>query len=167
MLKDDMESGSFSRGKDETPAEASMVYLGNTDLPAQILIQTSHLFADLPQAMIDPAFLDRIHFYLPGWEVPKMEQRFFTGHYGLVSDYLSEALRQLRKVNFTDAVTKEFAFGEHLNARDEKAVKKTVAGYLKLLHPTDAGPMLSRVNTWNERSKHACELRTVEGTRAA
>ncbi len=135
MLKDYMESGSFSRGKDETPAEASMVYLGNTDLPPQILIQTSHLFADLPQAMIDPAFLDRVHFYLPGWEVPKMEQRFFTGHYGLVSDYLSEAMRQLRRINFADAVTKEFAFGSHLNARDEKAVKKTVAGYLKLLHP--------------------------------
>ena len=135
MLKDYMESGSFSRGKDETPAEASMVYLGNTDLPPETLIQTSHLFTDLPQAMIDPAFLDRIHFYLPGWEVPKMEQRFFTSHYGLVSDYLSEALRELRKINYSDAITREFSFGSHLNARDERAVRKTVAGYLKLLHP--------------------------------
>ncbi|WP_425153595.1 BREX system Lon protease-like protein BrxL [Candidatus Palauibacter sp.] len=135
MLKDYMESGSFSRGKDETPAEASMVYLGNTNLPAETLIQTSHLFADLPKAMIDAAFLDRIHCYVPGWEVPKMEHRYFTKHYGLVSDYLAEALREFRRMSYSDAVTGEFEFGDHLNARDEKAVKKTVSGYLKLLHP--------------------------------
>ena len=135
MLKDYMESGSFSRGKDETPADASMVFLGNTNLPPETLIQTSHLFADLPQAMIDPAFLDRIHFYLPGWEIPKMEQQFFSEHYGLVSDYLSEALRELRRTSYSDAMTGEFEFGDHLHARDEKAVKKTVSGYLKLLHP--------------------------------
>ena len=135
MLKDYMESGSYSRGKDETPAEASMVYLGNTDLPPDTLVRTSHLFADLPRAMIDAAFLDRLHFYLPGWDVPKMEQRYFTTHYGLVSDYLSEALRELRKASFSDAITAEFAFGSHLNARDDKAVRKTVSGFLKLLHP--------------------------------
>jgi ATP-dependent Lon protease len=135
MLKDYMESGSFSRGKDETPAEASIVFLGNTDLPTEVLVKTSHLFADLPQAMIDTAFLDRIHFYLPGWEVPKMEQKFFTGHYGLVADYLSEALRDLRRTSYADALTAEFRFGPHLNARDEKAVRRTVSGFLKLLHP--------------------------------
>jgi ATP-dependent Lon protease len=135
MLKDYMESGSYSRGQDETPAEASMVYLGNTDLPTDVLVKTSHLFADLPRAMIDAAFLDRVHYYLPGWEVPKMEQRFFTSHYGLVSDYLAEAMRELRKLSFSDAVTQHFTFGSHLNARDEKAVKKTVSGFLKLLHP--------------------------------
>ena len=74
MLKDYMESGSFSRGKDETPAEASVVYLGNTDLPPEVLVKASHLFAGLPHAMVDAAFLDRLHFYLPGWEIPKMEQ---------------------------------------------------------------------------------------------
>lgn len=137
MLKDYMESGSFSRGKDETPSEASIVFLGNTDLPVDVLIKTSHLFADLPQAMIDTAFLDRIHFYLPGWEVPKMEQKFFTGHYGLVADYLSEALRELRKYSYADAITTDFTFGSHLSARDEKAVKKTVSGLLKLLHPDE------------------------------
>ena len=135
MLKDYMESGSYSRGRDETPADASMVYLGNTDLPPEVLVKTSHLFTDLPQAMVDPAFLDRLHFYLPGWDVPKMEQRFFTAHYGLVSDYLSEALRELRKLSFSDALTREFGLGAHLNARDEKAVRKTVSGFLKLLHP--------------------------------
>ena len=135
MLKDFMESGSYSRGKDETPAEASMVYLGNADLPPETLIQTSHLFAGLPQAMIDAAFLDRIHFYLPGWEIPKMEQRYFTERYGLVSDYLAEALRELRRISHSDALSGEFEFGDHLTARDEKAVKKTVSGFLKLLHP--------------------------------
>jgi ATP-dependent Lon protease len=137
MLKDYMESGSYSRGKDETPAEASMVYLGNTDLPTEVLVKTSHLFVDLPRAMVDAAFLDRLHYYLPGWEVPKMEQRFFTSHYGMVSDYLAEALRELRKLSYSDAVTHDFDFGSHLNARDEKAVKKTVSGLLKLLHPDE------------------------------
>ena len=135
MLKDYMESGSFARGKEELPAEASIVLLGNIDLPASTLVKTSHLFADLPNAMIDPAFLDRLHYYLPGWEVPKMEQRFFTGHYGFVSDYLSEATAEMRRFSFSDAMEKEFAFGPHLNARDEKAVKRTVSGLLKLLHP--------------------------------
>jgi len=135
MLKDYMESGSFARGKEELPAEASMVFLGNTDLPAETLVKTSHLFADLPNAMIDPAFLDRLHCYLPGWEVPKLEQRFFTSRYGFVSDYLSEALRESRRFSYSDAVEREFAFGPHLNARDEKAVKRTVSGLLKILHP--------------------------------
>jgi ATP-dependent Lon protease len=135
MLKDYMESGSFARGKEELPAEASLVFLGNLDLPADVLVRTEHLFHGLPKAMIDPAFLDRLHFYFPGWEVPKLEQRFFADHYGFVSDYLAEALRELRRVNYADVVEREFAFGAHLNARDEKAVKKTVSGLLKLLHP--------------------------------
>ena len=137
MLKDYMESGSFSRGKDETPADASMIYLGNTDLPPEVRVKTSHLFADLPTTMVDTAFLDRLHFYLPGWEIPKMEQRSFTSHYGLVSDYLSEALRELRKRSYADVIAQEFAFGPHLNARDEKAVRKTLSGLLKLLHPDE------------------------------
>lgn len=135
MLKDYMESGSFARGKEELPAEAAMVFLGNIDLPAATLVKTSHLFADLPNAMIDAAFLDRLHYYLPGWEVPKLEQRFFTGHYGFVSDYLSEALSDSRRFSFADALENEFAFGPHLNARDERAVKKTISGLLKILHP--------------------------------
>lgn len=135
MLKDYMESGSFARGKEELPAEASLVFLGNLDFPPDVLLRKEHLFHGLPKAMVDPAFLDRLHFYLPGWEVPKMEQRFFADHYGFVSDYLAEALRELRRVNYADVVEREFAFGSHLNARDEKAVKKTAAGLLKLLHP--------------------------------
>jgi ATP-dependent Lon protease len=135
MLKDYMESGSFARGKEEAPAEASIVLIGNTSRPHQELVGTSHLFADLPKAMIDPAFLDRLHYYLPGWEVPKLEQRLFTRHFGMVSDYLAEALRQLRKRTFVQAIDQDFALGTHLSARDEKAVRKTVSGLLKILHP--------------------------------
>lgn len=137
MLKDYMESGSFARGKEETPAEASIVLIGNTSKPHNELVRTAHLFADLPKAMIDPAFIDRLHFYLPGWESPKLEQRLFTDHYGFVSDYFSEALRQLRKQSYVRAIDDDFTLGDHLSARDEKSVRKTVSGLIKLLHPHD------------------------------
>jgi ATP-dependent Lon protease len=135
MLKDYMESGSFARGKEEVPAEASVVLIGNTSRPHADLVRAAHLFADLPAGMIDPAFLDRLHFYLPGWEAPKLETRLFTNHFGFVSDYFAEAMRQLRKYGQTQAIDAEFALGAHLSARDEKSVRKTVAGLLKILHP--------------------------------
>ena len=135
MLKDYMESGSFARGKEEVPAEASVVLVGNTSRPHAELVREAHLFADLPSSMIDPAFLDRLHYYLPGWEVPKLETRLFTGHFGFVSDYFAEALRQVRKQSFVRAIDAEFALGPHLSARDEKAVRKTVSGLLKIIHP--------------------------------
>jgi ATP-dependent Lon protease len=135
MLKDYMESGSFARGKEEVPAEASVVLIGNTSRPHTELVRTAHLFADLPPAMIDPAFLDRLHYYLPGWEAPKLETRLFTNHFGFVSDYFAEAMRQVRKHSFVRAIDDEFAFGPHLSARDERAVRKTVSGLLKILHP--------------------------------
>lgn len=135
MLKDFMESGSFARGKEEVPTEASIVFIGNTSKPHQELVRSAHLFADLPKAMIDPAFLDRLHYYLPGWEAPKLEKRLFTDHFGLVSDYFAEALRQLRKQSHVRAIDSDFALGSHLSARDEKAVRKTVSGLLKILHP--------------------------------
>lgn len=135
MLKDYMESGSFARGKEEVPAEASVVLVGNTSKPHTELVRTAHLFADLPPAMVDPAFLDRLHYYLPGWEAPKLETRLFTNHFGFVSDYFAEAMRQVRKQSFVRAIDDEFAFGAHLSARDEKAVRKTVSGLLKILHP--------------------------------
>jgi len=135
MLKDYMESGSFARGKEEVPAEASIVLIGNTSKPHTELVRTAHLFADLPKAMVDPAFLDRLHYYLPGWEVPKLESRLFTSHFGFVSDYFSEALRQLRKESYVRAIDHDFALGDQLSSRDEKAVRKTVAGLLKILHP--------------------------------
>jgi ATP-dependent Lon protease len=135
MLKDYMESGSFARGKEETPAEASVVLIGNTSKATDQLVREGHLFADLPKAMIDTAFLDRLHYYLPGWEVPKLDRALFTDHYGFVSDYFAEALRELRKENYVRALDEEFALGDHLSARDERAVRKTVAGFLKILHP--------------------------------
>lgn len=135
MLKDFMESGSFARGKEEVPTEASIVFIGNTSKPHQELVRSAHLFADLPKAMIDPAFLDRLHYYLPGWEAPKLEKRLFTDHFGLVSDYFAEALRQLRKQSKVGALDSDFALGAHFSARDEKAVRKTVSGLLKILHP--------------------------------
>ncbi len=135
IMKDYMESGSFARGREELPAEASMVFLGNLDEPPERLVRKGHLFVNLPEAMIDAAFLDRMHFYLPGWDAPKMEQRFFSDHYGFISDYLAEALRASRRQNYSGAVDEDFAFGEHLNARDERAVRKTVSGLLKILHP--------------------------------
>jgi len=135
MLKDFMESGSFARGKEEIPAEASIVFVGNTSKPHEELIRTAHLFADLPPSMIDPAFLDRLHYYLPGWEAPKLEKRLFTDHFGFVSDFFAEALRQERKRSFVTALDSDFSLGSHLAARDEKAVRKTVSGLLKILHP--------------------------------
>ena len=135
MLKDFMESGSFARGKEEIPAEASVVFVGNTSKPHEELVRTAHLFADLPPSMIDPAFLDRLHYYLPGWEAPKLEKRLFTDHFGFVSDYFAEALRQMRKQSYVRAIDSDFTLGSHLAARDEKAVRKTVSGLLKILHP--------------------------------
>lgn len=136
MLKDYMESGSFARGRDEIPAEASTVFIGNTSASTDDLLRAGHLFSDLPKAMIDTAFLDRMHFFLPGWEAPTLERRLFTDHYGFVSDYFAEAIRQLRKRSYVTALDEEFALGAHLSARDEKAVRKTVSGFLKILHPT-------------------------------
>jgi ATP-dependent Lon protease len=135
IMKDYMESGSFARGREELPAEASMVFLGNLNEPPERLVRKGHLFVNLPDAMIDAAFLDRLHFYLPGWDTPKMEQRYFSDNYGFISDYLAEALRASRLQNYSAAIEHEFAFGEHLNARDERAVRKTVSGLLKILHP--------------------------------
>src|SRR6266704_585003 len=137
ILKDYMESGSFSRGREELAAEASMVYLGNINQPVDVLVRTSHLFAPLPDAMRDDmAFIDRLHYYLPGWEVPKMSADLLTEGYGFVVDYLAEALRELRRQNFTDMIDAHFSLGAHLNARDAKAVRKTVSGLIKLLHPS-------------------------------
>lgn len=135
ILKDYMESGSFSRGKEELVADASMVFVGNINQPVEVLSRTSHLFQPLPEEMQDMALIDRFHFYLPGWETPKMLGEFFTNHYGFVVDYLAEALRELKKYNFTEVFDRYFSLGSHLNARDAKAVRKTISGLVKLLHP--------------------------------
>ena len=139
ILKDFMESGSFSRGREELSADASLVFLGNINQPVDVLVRTSHLFAPLPDAMRDDmAFIDRLHYYLPGWEMPKVADTLLTSGYGFVVDYLAEAFRELRKQNFTDTIDAHFSLGAHLNTRDAKAVRKTVSGLVKLLHPDRA-----------------------------
>jgi ATP-dependent Lon protease len=135
MLKDYMESGSFSRGTEELTAQASMVYIGNIDLDIEGVLKSSHLFKPFPDEMQDLALIDRFHYYLPGWEVPKMQSEFFDDQFGFIVDYFSEFMRELRKDSYADAINQHFALGDHLNQRDEKAVRKTVSGFLKMLHP--------------------------------
>ncbi len=135
-LKTYCESSTFARGKDALSGPASIALFGNTNQPIEVMVRSSHLFTPMPDVIReDMAFLDRIHFYLPGWEVPKMQIEFFTDHYGFVVDYLAEALRELRRHNFTEIVDHHFSLGSHLNARDVKAVRKTVSGLIKLVHP--------------------------------
>jgi ATP-dependent Lon protease len=136
IMKDYMASGSFARGRDAVNAYASMVFVGNIDR-VDTLVKTSHLFAPFPETMIDPAFFDRFHAYVPGWEIPKMRPEFFTNQYGLIVDYLAEWLREMRKRNFGDAISKHFKLGRDLNQRDTIAVKHTVSGLLKLLYPNE------------------------------
>jgi len=135
-LKTYCESGTFARGKEALSGKASIAFFGNTNQPVQTMVKTSNLFIPLPEVIRDDlAFLDRIHCYLPGWEVPKMRMEFFTGRFGFVVDYLAEAFRALRKHNFTEVVDRHFSLGSHLNARDVKAVRKTVSGLVKLVYP--------------------------------
>lgn len=135
ILKDYMESGSFSRGTEELSAQASMVYVGNIDLDVEGVLKSSHLFEPFPEDMQDLALIDRFHYYLPGWEIPKMQSEFFGTQYGFIVDYLAEYFREMRKETYSDSLNQYIAFGDHLNQRDEKAVRKTVSGLLKLLHP--------------------------------
>jgi ATP-dependent Lon protease len=136
IMKDYMESGSFSRGKEELVADASMVFNGNINQPIDLLLKTSTLFQPLPDDMQDMALIDRLHFYLPGWEMPKMRNEFFTTHFGFIVDYLAEVMRELRRQSFTQLLDQHFSLGSHLNTRDARAVRRTVSGLLKLLHPS-------------------------------
>ena len=135
IMKDYMASGSFARGRDQINANASMVFVGNINQPVDTLVKTSHLLSPFPENMIDSAFFDRFHAYIPGWEIPKMKPEFFTNNYGLIVDYLAEYLREMRKRNFSDAIDKYFRLGRDLNQRDVIAVRKMVSGLLKLLYP--------------------------------
>lgn len=138
IMKDYMESGSFSRGGGggEMTGSASMVFNGNINQPLETLLKTSHLFNPLPDTMRnDTAFLDRLHYYLPGWEVIKLSPKNFTNNYGFSMDYFSETLKYMRRFTYADVVDKYFALGSHLKQRDHKAVNKTVSGFIKLLHP--------------------------------
>lgn len=136
IMKDYMASGSFARGKEEKAASASMVFVGNINQSVDSLLKTSHLFEPFPDAMAnDTAFLDRMHCYIPGWEIPKYRPEFFTNDYGFITDYLSEFMREMRKEPWGDACDKFFRFGTNLNQRDMIAVRKLISGLTKLLYP--------------------------------
>ena len=135
IMKDYMASGSFARGKEEKAATASMVFVGNINQSVEVLLKTSSLFAPFPQEMgTDTAFLDRMHCYLPGWEIPKFRPEHFTDDYGFISDYLAEFIRELRKEQYGDALDHYFRLGRNLNQRDTIAVRRMIDGYLKLMY---------------------------------
>jgi ATP-dependent Lon protease len=135
-MKTYCESGTYQRGHEAATGDGSIAMFGNTNQPIDVMVQIGHLFAPMPEVIRDDmAFIDRLHFYLPGWEIPKMRNDLFTDHYGFVVDYLAEALRELRKHNFTEVIDRHFSLGAHLNARDRKAVRKTVSGLMKILYP--------------------------------
>ena len=136
IMKDYMASGSFARGREEKAASASMAFIGNINQSVDVLQKTSHLFEPFPAAMAyDTAFLDRMHCYVPGWEIPKYRPDFFTDDYGFITDYLSEYMREMRKESYGDAFDKYFRLGSNLNQRDTIAVRKMVSGYTKLVYP--------------------------------
>ena len=136
IMKDYMASGSFARGKEEKSASASMVFVGNINQSVDVLLKASSLFAPFPPEMgTDTAFLDRMHCYIPGWEIPKFRPYHFTDDYGFISDYLAEFIRELRKEQHGDAFDKYFHLGKNLNQRDTIAVRKMVGGFIKLLYP--------------------------------
>ena len=136
IMKDYMVSGSFARGKEEKAASASMVFVGNINQSVDILLKTSSLFDPFPPEMgTDTAFLDRMHCYIPGWEIPKFRPEHFTNDYGFITDYLAEFLRELRKEQYGDALDEYFRLGRNLNQRDTIAVRKMVGGLVKLMYP--------------------------------
>ena len=136
IMKDYMASGSFARGKEEIAASASMVFVGNINQSVEVLLKTSSLFDPFPPEMgTDTAFLDRMHCYIPGWEIPKFRPEHFTNDYGFITDYLAEAFRELRKDQFGDVLDQYFRLGKNLNQRDTIAVRKMVGGLVKLIYP--------------------------------
>jgi len=135
IMKDYMASGSFARGREQMEASAGMVFIGNINQSVESLVKTSHLLAPFPEAMIDAAFFDRFHAYIPGWEIPKMRPEFFTDRYGLIVDYLAEFYREMRKRSFADSIDQFFKLGNNLNQRDVIAARKTTSGLMKLLYP--------------------------------
>ena len=136
IMKDYMASGSFSRGKEEKAAKASMVFVGNINQSVDVMLKTSHLFEPFPFEMAyDTAFLDRMHCYIPGWEIPKYRPEFFTNVYGFITDYFAEFMREMRKEPWGDVCDRYFKLGSNLNQRDTIAVRKMVSGFTKLVYP--------------------------------
>lgn len=137
LMKDYMESGSFSRARGgEISGSASIILNGNINQPVETVLQTSHLFSPLSSEVNhDTAFLDRINLFLPGWEITKFSPQNFTSHFGFSTDFFSEILKSQRKSTYYDALDKYFTLGSHIKQRDSKSIRKIVSGFIKLMHP--------------------------------
>ena len=163
IMKGYMESGEFSRGKENIRADGSIVLVGNFDVDVQHQQRVGHLFGPLPAEMRnDTAFMDRIHCYLPGWDVPKVSKELFTDHFGLVSDFLSECMSQLRNQSRATAMQGRTMLGSALSGRDTNAVSKTVSGLLKLLYPDPEMPISDEDLEWALRLALECRRRVKE-----
>ena len=135
IMKNYMANKSFSRGVETFQGEASMVFVGNTSHNVPYMLKNSDLFEELPKQYHDPAFLDRIHFYLPGWEFEQIRSEMFTSGFGFVVDYLAEILHNLRDVDYSDRFEKYFELSSTLSTRDKDGIKKTFSGLMKLIYP--------------------------------
>ena len=136
IMKNYMANKSFSRGVETLGAEASMVFVGNTSHTVPYMLKNSDLFEELPEQYHDPAFLDRIHCYVPGWEFEQIRGEMFSSGYGFVVDYLAEVLRSLRDIDYSDRYQRYFALSDDLSTRDRDGINKTFSGLMKLIHPS-------------------------------
>lgn len=162
-MKGYMESGEFSRGKESIRADGGIVMVGNFDVDVEHQQKIGHLFGPLPAEMRDDtAFQDRIHSYLPGWDVPKVSAQLFTNHFGLVSDFLSECWTHLRKQSRLNKLQGRVFFGGALSGRDTTAVQKTISGLLKLLYPNPETPVSDEALEWAVRLALECRRRVKE-----
>lgn len=163
IMKGYMESGEFSRGKESIRAYGSIVMVGNFDVDVQHQQRIGHLFGPMPPEMRnDTALMDRIHCYLPGWDVPKIAEPIKTNHFGLVSDYISECWTRLRSQSRASALQGRVTFGGALSGRDQNAVVKTICGLLKLVHPSPDDPVSDEDLEWAVRLALECRRRVKE-----
>lgn len=135
IMKNYMANKSFSRGVETLGAEASMVFVGNTSHTVPYMLRHSDLFDELPESYHDPAFLDRLHFYIPGWEVDTIRSEMFSNGYGFVVDYIAEVLKSMRNLDYSDRYQQHFTLGSEISTRDRDAIHKTFSGLMKLLYP--------------------------------
>ena len=135
IMKNYMANKSFSRGVETLGAEASMVFVGNTSHTVPYMLKHSDLFDELPESYHDPAFLDRLHFYIPGWEVDTIRSEMFSSGYGFVVDYIAEVLKSMRNLDYSDRYQQYFTLGSDISTRDRDGIHKTFSGLMKLLYP--------------------------------
>jgi ATP-dependent Lon protease len=162
-MKGYMESGEFSRGRESIRADGSIVLVGNFEVDVEHQQRVGHLFGPLPPEMRDDtAFMDRLHAFLPGWDVPKVSKELLTEHFGLVSDFLSECWSQLRSQSRINLIQNRVFYGGALSGRDTNAVNKTISGLLKLLYPGTDAPVSDEDIEWAVRIAMECRRRVKE-----